>query len=329
MKIINKILPGLLILAAFTFISCDKEEYNFTGDSTARIYFTSYYQGLNTFGFSVLHTPLGSWGLINASFPVRSTQKADAAINVSLAIDNSLAEAFNLKNGTNYSTVPSGLAELSTSSLVIPVGAYLSSDSVKVTISEDVVAQLTATGYIIPVRITSINTTEDAEISSNLNTIYIIVKTDWSNCYNGQVLANMVGILISPRTGWSASINVPLYSGNLGQLFDGSTNSYWQIRPSAKFILTVDLASEYVAIAGIRTNTSSTNYGLTQAKVYSSVDNLSWTYQGTPTFSTSSAYQYVRFYAPITARYLRIESVSTRSTSRIYMGEFDVYRNQL
>lgn len=325
---IKKIIPGILILASVTIISCDKDEYNFTGDSTAKVYFTSYYQGLNTFGSSVLHTPIGSWGVIKASFPVRTTLKANAAINVSLAIDNTLAEAFNLKYGTTYSTVPSGLASLSVSSLVIPEGAYLSSDSVEVTISEDDVSGLTDPGYIIPVRITSIDTKEDAEISSNLNTVYLVVKTTWSNCYNGQSLADMAGTLITPRTGWNASINTPLYSGNTGQLFDGMTNSYFQLRPSAKFILTVDLTAEYDSIAGIRTNTSSTNYGLTMAKIYSSTDSLSWTYQGSPTLLTSSAYQYIRFYAPFTARYLRMESVSSRSSSRIYLGEFDVYRYQ-
>jgi len=317
----------ILFIVTVTLISCEKEEFNFKGDTTARIYFSAYYQGINTFKFGVLHTPIGSFGKIEALFPVRSTLKAPSNINVTCTIDNSLIEEFNSKNGTDYIPVPPGLAVLSASALTITEGAYLSADSLRVTVAEGFAPQLTGNGYVIPVRISSLSTTGDAAISTNLNTIYLVATTDWSNCYDNQADTDMSGTLAPDRSLWVADIDVTLYSGSLTQLFDGNTNSYWQIRPSQVFNLVVDLADVYPEITGIRTNCRQTSYGLTRVRIYSSPDSISWSFQGSPELLTSSSYQYVKFYAPISARYLRLESVSPRSSSRIYMGEFDIYRS--
>jgi hypothetical protein len=317
-----------LISAICIFISCSKEEvFDITGDASNKVYFNTETSYVNKYKFSVTHTPISEEGVVVAKFPVRCTSEASSELKVTLSIDNSLVNAFNTANSTLYSKIPDGTAAVINNILTIPKGNMRSSDSITVSIPSEAFSQLTDQGYVVPVKIVSVSNPGDATISTNLNTVFLIISTGWTNCYNGQALANMTGTLITPRTTWTASINVLLYSGTLPQMFDGNTNTYWQLRPPQKFELSVNLASEYPGISGIRISTNSTSYGLSQVRVYSSIDGVSWTYQGAPTLLTSSAYQYIRFYSAITAKFIKIETVSFRSTSRIYLGEFDVYKN--
>lgn len=318
----------LIILIVCILNACsDEMKYDITGDSTNKVYVKTPTSYVNKYNFSILHTPISSNGNITATFPARCTQEAATSLSVTFAMDNSLIDAFNKANSTTYSTVPAGLVELTNPGLTIPKGAMSSSDSITISIPGAVLSQLTDDAYVVPVKITTISNSNEAAISSNLNTVYVVITTGWTNCYDSPLIGDMAGILITPRTGWAATIDVTLYSGLLTQLFDGSTSSYWQIRPPTKYNLVVNLASEYTGITGIRTNSNSTSYGLTKVIIYSSSDGVSWVTQGSPTLSTSSAYQYIKFYAPIIAQYIKIETVTFRSTSRTYMGEFDVYRN--
>ncbi len=325
----KKIFTVFLLVTGLLLSSCSKDEitYDIVGEKTNKVYFNTETQYVNLYKFTVLHTPVSSTGNIIARFPVRCTKEASSELKVSLVVDNSLVENYNRLKNTMLSQVPENYFELSNNILTIPKGKMISSDSVSLSVLPNFLPELKKDGYLIPVKISSVNGSNDIEISSNLNVVYIIISTSWTNCYNSPVLADMTGMsLITPRTGWSATINVSLYSGNLSQMFDGSTSTYWQIRPSQSFTLTVDLNTEYNNITGIRSHTNSTSYNLTKVNVYTSTDGLNWVFQGSPTLSTATTYQYIKFYQPVTARYIRIEAVSWRSTSRIYWAEFDVYR---
>lgn len=314
-----------LLMAACILNSCNEDEgdHLITGDTENRVYVNTETSYINNYKFTIVHTPVSSEGTITASFPVRCTKEASTEVKVTVGLDNSLVDQYNNSKASLYSKLQESQVTLTNPVLTIPAGAMISVDSVKVTVPAEQLTYLRDQGYLLPVKIKSV--TGNSVISSNLNSVLFFITTSWTNCYNSQSVSNMTGIIVTPRTGWTASIDVPLYSGNLGQLFDGSTNSYWQIRPSGKFILDINMASEYQSITGLRWSTNSTSYGLSQVKVYTSLDGTDWTYQGTPTLLTSSAYQYVRFYAPVNARFIRIEAVSWRSTSRIYMAEFDIY----
>ena len=273
-----------------------------------------------------MHTPISHTGNITATFPARCTQEAATDLIVTFAVDTTLINTYNTAHSTTYSKVPDGLVVISNNGITIPKGAQASTDSVKITVSNDVLSQLTNTGYVIPIRISSISSTNNAAISSNQSIVYMVITTSWTNCYNSSVIGDMVGTLITPRTSWSATLDATLVSGTLPQMFDGSTTTYWRINPVA-FNLVVNLATQYTTITGIRMNSNSTSYDLTQVKVYSSTDGTTWVYQGTPTLSRANAYQYIKFYGPVTAKYLKINAVTWYSTSRIYMAEFDVYKN--
>jgi len=330
-KLKNRIAVAIFIsLAMCMFNSCNKDDsdYDITGDPVNRVYLNTETSYVNNYKFAIIHTPILSDGNIIARFPVRCTKEAGTEIKVTLAIDNSIVDLYNSTKATMYSKVPDGKVTLSNTTVTIPKGGIISVDSITVAIPAEVLTELRDAEYLIPVKITALNQSAGAEICTNLNICYLLVSTGWTNCYSYQTDTDMVGDLITDRSLWEAAIDVSLYSGSLSQLFDGSTNSYWQVRPPEDFNLVVDLAGEFINITGIRTNCRQTSYGMVQVNVYTSPDSLEWTFQGSPILSTSSTNQYIRFYAPVTAMYIRLELVSSRSSSRIYMGEFDIYRQE-
>jgi len=90
----------------------------------------------------------------------------------------------------------------------------------------------------------------------------------------------------------------------------------------------VNLGSVYPIISGIRIHSYSTSYCLTKVDIYSSADGVNWVLQGgNVLLSTASSYQYIKFYAPISAKYLKMSITGWRSTTYIRIAEFDVYTN--
>jgi len=319
------------VIALCLLSACSNElKYNVTGDTTNRVYVNVESAFANTYGFSVVQTPISSIGTVMAMFPARGTQAAVTDLKVTFAVDHTLVDAYNAAHSTTYSQVSDSILTLVNTTLTIPKGGVSSVDSINISINNQRLVYLTAPGYLLPIRITTVSTAEKTAVSTNQNIVYLLISTSWTNCYNSPLITDMVGTLITPRTTWTATLDQTLVSGTLPQMFDGSTTTYWRIAPPvapAVFNLVVDLKTPYTTISGIRTNSNSTSYGMTQAKIYSSNDGTTWTYQGPPTLSTANAYQYIKFYQQISARYLKIQSVTLRSTSRMYLAEFDVYKN--
>ena len=140
----------------------------------------------------------------------------------------------------------------------------------------------------------------------------------------------MTGTLIAARTGWSATLDAVPSSGALANMFDARTNTNWYLTPAKVSNLIVNMGVQNTGITGIRIHTSTTTYYLTSANIYTSNDGVTWAPQGAARFSIINAYQYVKFYSPVSARYIRMEITGWRSTSattRIMLTEFDVYKN--
>jgi hypothetical protein len=318
----------VIFIVALGFLNAcsDELKYDVNGDKINRVFVNTETTPINGYNFPVTHTPVSDIGTILAAFPARCTQGASTDLNVLFKVDNSLISTYNSAHSTTYGQVPDSLISVVNSSVTIPKGAITSNDSIKLSITNRRLSYLTSPGYVIPVRLFEVNIVDNTTISTNLNIVYIVITTSWTNCYNSPLITDMVGALITPRTTWTSTLDAALVSGTLPQMFDGSTTTYWRINPGV-FNLVVDLKTPCTTISGIRTNSNSTSYGLTQVIVSSSNDGVTWIYQGTPTLSTASAYQYIKFYGQISARYLKIQSVTMRSTSRMYLAEFDVYKN--
>jgi hypothetical protein len=325
-RIFKYIYGGMLMIAVALIGGCkDNIGYDVTGDAINRVYINTQSEYVNTFNLSVLHTPLSSTGNIAASFPVQCTQNAAADLKVTLTVDTTLISAYNKANSTNYSKIPDGLLVLSNNVLTIPKGTMNSNDSLSIAIPSIDDGELTSAGYLVPIKISTISSIDNTVISSNLNTVYLVIGTSWTNCYSSPALTDMVGTLVSTRTTWNATLNIPLSYGALSNLFDNNTKTYWYVSPAQKCALTVDMSAVYANITGIRISSYSTSYGLTQMNIYSSNDGVNWVSQGMATLSTASSYQYIKFYSAISARYLKLEIVGWHSSSYVIMSEFSIY----
>ncbi|RXF69705.1 BT_3987 domain-containing protein [Arcticibacter tournemirensis] len=310
--------------------SCkDSEHYDITGDTENRVYLPvgSYtVNAYNKYVFSVTHTPAGSIGQnIGAATPVMCTHPASADLKVSFSVNKSLVDTYNAEKGTNYSQLPDGMVDFNTMELTIPQGQLSSADFLEFSIPAAKYSQLTDSAYLMPLEINSVAGTGKATVSSNRNVVYLMIRTSQTNVYSNTVAGDMVGTLISPRSGWSATLNADLGYGSLSNMFDGRTNTYWYVTPAKRVALTVNLNNTYPTIRGIRIHSYSTTYGLTSIRVSTSTDGNSWTSQGSASLSTVAAYQYIKFYSSVSARYIKLEVEGWKSASYVIMSEFDVY----
>lgn len=328
---------GVLLLLTCVFASCSKKDgFDIVGDGTNRVFFnTENYtvNNYNNFVFPVIHTPTGSLGNIQATFPVRSTQTVDNDVSVTYAVDYSLVESYNANRGTQYLRLPDGFLTLGSQSLTIPRGQVESSEMVNLSVPANKLAQLTAPAYLVPIKITTISGDGNTQISANQNTAYLVIRTTVTNLYNGTVLADMTGsTLIASRTGWTATVtpSTATTAGSFANLFDARTNTNWQAsnwlvnNVSKPLPVTFDMASTRNNISGIRIHTNSTTYALTSVGVSTSTNGVDWVSQGVTAPSIASSYQYFKFYSPVSARYIRLDVQASRNVLMV-LTEFDVY----
>lgn len=321
----------IIACAAFMLTSCKKDKaFDFNGDEINRVFLNieSYtVKGYNSFNFTIKHTPVGSKGAeITAEIPARMTLESAEEVKVSYAVDNSSVSAYNAENKTSYIAVPAGIVELSTAQLTIPKGSTISADAIKFAIPAEKMSLLTAPGYVVPLKVTSV-TGSGAQVSANASTVYVVITTSSGNVYDNTVAADMTGVLnTASRTSWVATFDATASSGTPANLFDAGTNTTWYVTPARPVTLTVDMVSSRANLSGIRIFTS-TNYSLTAVNVLSSTDGLTWVSQGKAKLSTAATYQYIKFYAPVTARYLKLEVTDWRTGSaRISFGDFNIYQ---
>lgn len=318
----------VMALVAISFQSCSEEEsFDVVGSSENKVYLNTQSWNpvnmpKNSVIFNVTNTPLGSivanTGKVEMKLGVQCTHPAASDIKVKLELDNSLVmEGFKI--------LPSGVSVATDKTeLTIPKGDIWSMDSMTISVNTDDLDLLEADSYMVPVKITTVT---NAGVSANLKNAYVVINAQESNCYENPAQGDMVGQIVSNRSAWSASLSVPPSSGALTRLFDGNTRNYFFVTPAARCQLTVDLAAEYTNITGVRIHSYSASYGLTSIDVYSSADGENWTSQGNAVLSTSSSYQYIKFYSPINARYIKLDVKGWRSPTYVIMAEFDIYTN--
>ncbi len=331
---ISTVLRYFLVLLAlgssFMILSCDDDKsYDVVGDPSNIVYinmqeWSSINTPKNSLAFNVLHTPIGEVGKVSAKISVRSTKPMGKTVTVQAKLDNSLVETYNTTYKTSYATIPDGIVKVSNEMVSIAEGKFLSGDSVLISVDSAKLATLTEPVYLIPVRLVS---TSDAKIkiSSDYNTAYVLINRSVTNLYNSPVAADMTGTLLTGKTLWSASLNVA-FSNAITRLLDGSTSTYCLISPAQPCALTVDMKNEYSGITGIRLHSYSTSYSITSANILTSNDGNEWTSQGTAALSISTAYQYVKFFAPVTVRYIKVDIKGYRSSTYLVLAEVDVYR---
>lgn len=171
--ILFNMVVGVLFILGIT--SCNNDDiYDFPGDSMNRVYIKPY-TGEN---FSFAHTPIQSVSSLDLKFPVYVTQNHAENISATLGLDNSLINAYNMEHNTEYVALPENALTIENKTVTIPAGEYYSSDSIHITIDENMLPELKdRKGYLIPLKLINIEGGNVA-YSSNMNSIYLIVDVD-------------------------------------------------------------------------------------------------------------------------------------------------------
>lgn len=283
---------GLLIsIISISFVSCsDDESYDFPGNS-GKVYVRLQPDNMvnsipNIVKGSISKNILGVFGDPKISFPVSATMPAKENIEAVFCIDNAQIEIYNQQNNTSYAALDESKLMFTRNSLTINKGKMHSEEQLDISLNTEVLQDLEAGEYLIPVKLQKVS---GMEVSEDWNTVYWIISV-------GNDISN---IPFADRSAWTiadcSSQEDPAYEGGSNGpancVLDGSNGTYWQTGWAAGDALpphhiTIDMSNK-CGMAGFQYVTR--NHSLDWPKtmlVEVSLDGESWnevkTYQGLP-----------------------------------------------
>ncbi|MBP1613580.1 MAG: protein of unknown function type protein [Bacteroidetes bacterium] len=325
-----------IVIATLSLQSCGNDDsYDVVGNPNNLFYIKanspSSVSSPNTLLFTVVHTPAGDFGDIKAEFPVRCLRNVDETTKVTAQLDNSLIEAYNAKYGTSYVQFPDDALDFDLSTVTVENGSYIARDSLTASVPNSALAKFTGSGYIAPIRITSVVGSK-GQSSEDYGVGYIIVKTSTKLIKSSVTSSDMLGTLVTDYSDWSASC-AQSSNNDFGSLVDGDTWSGWDFDSSTATVV-VDMQSEK-EFTGIRSFClygmySSYGYYFNNIVLAYSTDGANYIDAGSVSNSemvNESGYQYVCLYGAVKARYLKIIYTCNSSWGR-GLYEFDVYTNK-
>lgn len=329
------IMAGALALCSVGFTSCDDDdEYDFPGDPNNRVFTAD-----NSTTATIVQTPVGSFASLDFQMPAKCNKKAAGDINVSFTIDNSLIDEYNAINETEYLPVPEEALVITNKTVTIPAGGYSSTENYQIafTDNEDVLATIdNEKGYLIPVRIESISGGNAQAATSVKSQSFIVINVSHNVIDPDATKDNRRGTLVADRSGWTVTPGTDSYSnGDLTTWFDGNYRNHASVETNGDLaIAIVDLGKEY-SFDGLYSNYYYVywgNYGYEEGsfngtKVYISTDNREWTSVGVVEGSGWEGSDFVGFYGPMKARYIKIEQPAPNSWSgpAFDSGDFNIY----
>ena len=311
---------GMFALCAIGFAACDDDEtYDVYGDPFNRVYISD-----NSKAYKIVQTPISTVSNVDFKWPAKCSQKASGTIKATVVVDNSLIAAYNEEHGTVFEAMPAEAIVLENAEMTIPAGKMVVADTVHVKLTDDanVLSTLKSEkGYIIPLRLVSAEG-PNTQLSTNMVApSFLTVTVTEDNVNHEATEADITGTLVANQAGWS--VNVLSGSGsNLDRWFDGNPQSTASISDwsNYKAAFTVDMGKSdtFSAIVAYR-GTSWGEYNSISAgtKISTSDDGTNFKSAGEVTGSS----KFIVFYAPLTARYIRVETTSYS----VNCGVFNVY----
>ena len=244
-----------------------------------------------------------------------------------MIVDNSLIADYNEEHGTEYEAMPTEALVLNNMEMTIPAGSMAVGDTahVQLTDNADVLGTLKSEkGYIIPLRLESAEG-GDSQLSTNmLNPTFVTVTVTEDNVNHDATEYTGTGTLVADQTGWSVTPINGSTGSNLQRWFGGNPKVYSSVSnwSTCKASLIVDMGQSYTfdAIAAYRGTSWNDNLYASissGAKISTSEDGENYKSAGEVTGSS----MYIVFYAPLTARYIKIETTSYS----VNCGVFNVY----
>ncbi len=225
---------------------------------------------------------------------ISSIYNADANTTVKFEIDNSLIEAYNKANDTEYLAWEG----LSIDNAVIAAGE----DVAKIRFNVSDYSQL-ETGYVVPVRIYSVEG-DGAIVDEDANVAYFVICSLAPTISSG----NPVGTKLSRDSNWDIKVNgVDTYNGRYWKdaLFDGGSYSYlnyWYPNDVVEINL-----GEVKTLRTVGVQYYAWYYAVREyVSVRTSEDGVKWTkWKNTPDYYGYGT-TYINFSYPVNAQYVEL-----------------------
>lgn len=330
MKLLKKLFHvGMLVACASLWVACSKDEAcDVMGDASNRVYLIDY-----AVDYKIVITPVSAVSNLDIKIPVKCNKMATEIIKVTVEVDNSLIDEYNIKHGTSYEPFPAGALMFENQTMTIPAGAMITQDSVHITLTNDfnITSKMKSdNGYLLPLRVTKVEGGE-AVPSTNLFSSYFTMTKE--NINHEATEADIKGMLVEDQTGWSATTDgvIAPYYAPIETLFDGDNSTFCYIgRASGKSSVTieVDMRKNYTfdAIRMDANSWGSFSGALEVGTVISiSTDGTAWKEVGKVTKGYgSSGAAFCAFYDSLIARYIRL--VIPTYGSRL--GRFNVHQTK-
>lgn len=324
----NLFYTAMLAICALAFAACgDDETYDVYGDPYNRVYVLD-----NSQSFKIVQTPISTISNVDFTWNAKCSQKASGDIKVTIAVDNTLIDVYNEEHATEFEAMPAEAIVLENTEMVIPAGEMIVTDALHVKLTDDVntlSALKSEKGYIIPLRLVAVEG-GGAQLSTNMVApSFLTVTVTEDNMNHEATQYTGTGTLVADQTGWTATTNgtVQSWYDPIESIFDGNGETYCYIsNRSGDLWLDVDMGKPY-SFDGIRMMSSS-YYGdsgsFSAGMTVSTSDNgTDWKAQG----KIESDAEDCVFYAPLTARYIRITVPNAGGWygASLECGVFNVY----
>ncbi len=327
-------LAGVLALSSVSLASCsdDDEVYDFPGDPYNRVYAPDC-----SGTFKMVQTPAGAFGSLDCSIPAMCNRTAAGDITVNIAPDFTLVDAYNEENGTSYLPMPQNAFTIENGSLVIPAGEMTSVEQTKIALVEDqdILSGLNdSKGYILPLRITSLNG-GGATLANSVKSISYLTMTVTEDAVNHDgTLADSKGTPVADRSAWKVTSPTGADCSNYAAFFDGDAGNYTSISSDDDMELIIDMGKTY-SFDAIEANYNYYGYyeygSLPQNAVISlSTDGSTW--RSVATVEAPSQWslpKYILFWGMMEARYIKLAIPATESwygkSASFECGNFNVY----
>lgn len=317
LKIKYLYIVGLLCMVCNLMTSCSDDEL-YSIDQ--RLYVNS---GINSVvSLSLVDTPVG---IITEQrtlgFPVVSSRELAADAEITFKLDETLVESYNTANETEYKVLPASCYTIKNLVINMKQGEFTSRDSVKIEITKPEDMNLGET-YLLPLTISNLVTDDKgAQVSSNLNTIYLKVDKEY-RVYNTDVISND---MLMNNAGWEIVSSSRIYEGNVVNTLDGDPATVWFVSSNTSV---ADLDMKTVqningfSFCPFYGRYSTSTYSAKTVVISTSEDGINYEELLTASLKTDGSkydpvFNYVGLYSPIKTRYLRFKFTNTTSYTGI------------
>lgn len=239
---------------------------------------------------------------------VRLSSPADKDVTVSVA-----ATAENVKTQGNEEVMGKDAIQLNRTTVTIPKGQVTASEpiAVKLKAGDDLKKILMLKNGAVAVDITSV---DGAAAGSSYNRVLVATNFSYENVTTDGELNYDKSISYDQYT-----MSTNLRGMNAGKLNDGSKSTYIYTYMSYGPVFTMAFKKETrLTGIGVLSAFTSYNYGVKEVEVFTSMDGMKWTRQGTVT--AASPYDDdtplpIVFSAPATCKYAKVKILSSFDTS--------------